>query len=566
MIGIKRLLSLLICSVLAGQFLAGTGEKAETQAAGKQFQRLFKKHERLKLHRERLRELIGRRANLRIDTPTQKLEFQLLPNDVRAKSYRAEESIAGGTRQLLNPSSINTYRGKLAGVADSEVRFTVDENRFEGLIIKGNQKFFLEPVQKFEPSGDSSDFVLYEESDVVQEEFGTCATPLSEQIEDAETIVDPGFRASAAYEQIELATEADYEYVNRAGGSQNANKDILGIVNQIDGIYKQQLGLTIKVVYQHTWAEEDDPYTTTGASNILMEFSDYWGENRKSIKRDLSHMWTGRAMGGAVAGIASLGVVCRFPARSYGVSKQYSSSFAKAAVTAHEIAHNLGARHVQDSGCETSLMTPGFSSNTKAVFCDVTRGQIASYLNSNSACLASVDIDGPTPPAPVPTTPEVLTGSINLVEGWNLISTPLDSRNYRIETALSTILSKLTVVYAYRDEKYQTYAPGLEASDLKELRPGLGYWVYMAAPARLIVGGTLASSSVPVSQGWNLVGLNSINKVQVSVATRSLGNRILAIYGYDAEAIKYDVYEPSMYLDPGKGYWVYTEANGVWGR
>lgn len=50
-----------------------------------------------------------------------------------------------------------------------------------------------------------------------------------------------------------------------------------------------------------------------------------------------------------------------------------------------------------------------------------------------------------------------------------------------VETALASILDRLNTIWAYVDGYWQVYAPGFGASDLRELTPGQGYWVDVAA-------------------------------------------------------------------------------------
>ena len=72
---------------------------------------------------------------------------------------------------------------------------------------------------------------------------------------------------------VELATEADFEYVIALGGSNNANNEILNILNQVEGLYQSELGLTFEVVFQHTWNTASDPYISTAPSAMLQEFT-----------------------------------------------------------------------------------------------------------------------------------------------------------------------------------------------------------------------------------------------------------------------------------------------------
>src|SRR5204863_6226617 len=120
--------------------------------------------------------------------------------------------------------------------------------------------------------------------------------------------------------QVELATEADFEYVDFFGNSAAANNEILSIMNQVDGLYQSEMGVTFKINYQHTWTADNDPYSSTASDVILGEFTNYWNANIAQ-PRDLAHMWTGKHMNDNYAGIAWGGTLCQYSAQyGYGVS------------------------------------------------------------------------------------------------------------------------------------------------------------------------------------------------------------------------------------------------------
>ena len=75
---------------------------------------------------------------------------------------------------------------------------------------------------------------------------------------------------------VEVATEADYEYVRTLGGSEEANREILGILNQVDGVYQNELLLQLRIGFQHTWDTVDDSYTATNVFDRVREFAAYW--------------------------------------------------------------------------------------------------------------------------------------------------------------------------------------------------------------------------------------------------------------------------------------------------
>jgi hypothetical protein len=106
------------------------------------------------------------------------------------------------------------------------------------------------------------------------------------------------------------------------------------------------------------------------------------------VVRDVAHMWTGKDMDGSTVGIAWVGVVCRSPSYSYGVSQRYSSTPQKYVLTAHEIGHNFDADHSDgQSGCSNTIMQSFVG--TGFTFCSFSRSQITAHANANSSCLGS---------------------------------------------------------------------------------------------------------------------------------------------------------------------------------
>ena len=59
-----------------------------------------------------------------------------------------------------------------------------------------------------------------------------------------------------------------------------ANQEILSVVNQVDGVYQAETGLSLQVVYQGTYAGSDPYSSTLNASSLLGELRNYWNANR----------------------------------------------------------------------------------------------------------------------------------------------------------------------------------------------------------------------------------------------------------------------------------------------
>ena len=350
-------------------------------------------------------------GRLSLTTSEQHFDLELKPNDLRTANYRAEEVVDGGAvRYVAMDGPVRTFRGIVRGLPGAEARFTVDDEKVEGVIITADELYYIEPLRNFSKLSAKNDYALYKSSDVIEGAHGACATTIAGRIKSEVAHLAPKTsQASVAtsLRQADLVTEADFDYVSFFGSSAAANAEILSIMNQVDGIYRQRMGITFNISYQHTWATSDDPYSAAAADQMLYEFTNYWNANMAGQARDLAHLWTNRPMEGNIAGIAWLGTVCNDVSHSYGVSERYSDSF-KYSISAHEIGHNFGATHPDDqsppvSACSQTIMN-SIVGNTFD-FCQFSLDEMNNYLAPNSSCLAvvaspaTIQFSAPTYPA-----------------------------------------------------------------------------------------------------------------------------------------------------------------------
>jgi hypothetical protein len=342
-------------------------------------------------------------GELSISTVDGTFDLILSPHDIRGLPYSAEETSDSGITQPVEVAEVHTYKGTVAGLAKSEVRFSIHDDSVEGIILTPKEWYFVEPMRNYDRSAIASDMVVYRASDIQAEAIGTCGTVLADRISKARELINapdetlglevpPIMEAGGSIQVADVATEADYEYVTAMGGSTGANTSILEILNQVDGIYQSQLSISLRVTYQHTWATSGDPYSSTVPSTMLTEFKNYWESNFRSNTYDLAHMWTGRDMDGSVVGIAYLNVVCAAPSYSYGVSQILPSAPGKYILSAHEIGHNFGATHPDQAspvptGCSNTIMNSSVGTGT--TFCPFSQSEIGTHLTQYSSCMAA---------------------------------------------------------------------------------------------------------------------------------------------------------------------------------
>lgn len=388
----------LVCIALGGIFLTMHISRAANPKSAtvpqQDVARFLKKYDSLQLDSSQAAQSVRETGRLSLTTSNRHFDLQLAPHDIRAANYRAEEVTAGGVVRNVEMGPVRTYRGSVGEMEDAEARFTIDDEKIEGVIVTPGELYFIEPMRNFSRSAQKTDYVAYSGADVIPGANGVCGTLDSKLKSEFEKLAPDAYRSlqATSNRQAELATEADNEYVSFFGSSAAANAEILSIMNQVDGVYRQELGITISVNYQHSWSTGSDPYSATTADQMLYEFTDYWNANMASQARDLAHMWTNRPMEGNVAGIAWLGTVCADVNHSYGVSHRYSDAF-KSSIAAHEIGHNFNATHPDDnnppvSACSNTIMN-SIVGNTFD-FCQFSRDEITNYVNGHSSCLPAV--------------------------------------------------------------------------------------------------------------------------------------------------------------------------------
>lgn len=369
----------------------------------KDLNQLVRQHERIRLNPAQVMKQVRLSGRLSLATSGQSFELDLQPHDMRSKRYRSEETGEDGIRREIKSDPVRTYKGQMIGREDAQARFTIDENSIEGVIITPEERYYIEPLRRYSAEAEATDFVFYKKSDVIEDATETCGVTMDEVIGEAMQGMAPQLADVSAAEattitlrEAEIATEADYQYVVALGGTTAANKEILSIMNQVDGVYESELGITFKVVYQHAWAARGTgyPYTSTVVgSEVLQQFTDHWNTSFSTVKRDIAHLWTGKDIvndnnSTSLIGIAWVGVVCSVPGNSYGVSQRLTSVAQKYVLTAHEIGHNFGARHSEtQTGCDNTVMNGIIG--TALTFCPYSRNQITSFANINSGCLAA---------------------------------------------------------------------------------------------------------------------------------------------------------------------------------
>ncbi len=134
--------------------------------------------------------------------------------------------------------------------------------------------------------------------------------------------------------------------------------------------------------------------------------------------------------------------------------------------------------------------------------------------------------------------------SVSVAEGWNIVSVPLEAADMTVNGLFPTASSN---AFGFTSSGYfQT----------DELVNGDGYWLKFDSAEDIPVEGSPVAGNLPVDEGWNLVGPFDYEVTVSGITSIPAGIISGLFFGYNAGYTQADV------LEPGKGYWVKTTAQG----
>ena len=302
------------------------------------------------------------------------------------------------------------YRGHIDGIPESWVRFCKIEQKLSGMIWDGVELYILDSVSsvrdclRHRPSSKESDNVIYRLSDVIAVRDQACG--LDPSVVTGSPIIDYAAfidelrelvpaETSEASLNINMAVVADVEFSQIQEGTFGISTAaaVAARINIVDGIFSEQVGVQISLV--DVLELTDNGGLTSNNPNILL---DQLGDFTASPEFDnpgVTHLFTGKNLKGSVVGIAFVGAVCsqRF---GIAVDEIRNSGTSRALLVAHELAHNFGAPHdnESESACEstpgTFIMNPFLNGSDQFSQCSVDQMQ---FTINNASCLTIIDTD-----------------------------------------------------------------------------------------------------------------------------------------------------------------------------
>ncbi|MBU0628126.1 MAG: hypothetical protein KKC75_02975, partial [Nanoarchaeota archaeon] len=176
------------------------------------------------------------------------------------------------------------------------------------------------------------------------------------------------------------------------------------------------------------------------------------------------------------------------------------------------------------------------------------------YTSDNASVLqnetekVAVTIIGEIPEEPP--VEEPVKFNITLINGWNLISFPLNLTDKLVSAVLSGISYSRIFTYS------ETWKELAGSNSFNESR---AYWINSSASQILTVNGTEFNQiNITLTQGWNFIGYPSLNS---SLLNETLINYSV-VYGYNNSdwlsnvKSRNDSLNTLKQFNPGYGYWI----------
>jgi len=324
-------------------------------------------------------------------------------------SLEPNEKLSPLLRSKTGVAPVELYRGKINGATGSWARIAFTDGQPQGMLWDGSELYVIEPVAKLGESLPtdvpvSADTVaIFRLADVsMKPDAASCGTDtagverekgsdaydsLVSELKGATAIM----QAAGATRRLQISALGDLLFLNRYGTEEQARTEILLRLNNVDGIFSQQLGIEIQVPTIDIGAALSD---TTSPSSLLSELGSLRKDSASLRASGLTHLFTGRNLDGSTVGLAYVDSLC---SRQYGVGLTEASSrsaWTESLIAAHEIGHNFGAPHdgEADKACASTasgqfLMSPSINGNDDFSACSL---QVMQPRAAAASCITAL--------------------------------------------------------------------------------------------------------------------------------------------------------------------------------
>ncbi|MFN6145231.1 MAG: M12 family metallo-peptidase [Planctomycetota bacterium] len=349
--------------------------------------------------------------------------LEVAPFDVRSQGFQLWVRAGDQLTEVTPPPAVTTWRGAIAGEVGSAVAATIDNGSLTAYVRRGSgDVWVVQPLRAVVPGAAATAHAVFRGADTLPHP-GFCG------VTQGAAPAPAGGGEDIVY-ACELALEADFPlFQANLSSIANTQNDVLGVVNAVDLIYRNdvQIDLTVSQLVVNS---TPDPYTSSVAGTLLSQFQQRWTTTYAAVPRDVAHLMTGRNVGqasGGTIGLAYVGAVCN-PSFGYGLSQtRFSANFGlRVAVTAHELGHNFNATHCDgQAGCAIMCSSAGGCTGIVNTFSAGERAQITAF-RSSAPCLtaqpSTPQLTSVTPNTFLTVNPPIVTINGTGLFGVNLVT------------------------------------------------------------------------------------------------------------------------------------------------
>lgn len=370
----------------------------------------------------------GRPTVVPVQLGDAEVELELKPFSLRSAQFEVHVDEGGGRWRAAPVPAPNTWRGAIRGQPGSSVAASIRHGQLHASIrTPDGLAWAIEPLRRHVPDAAQSDHVAYRAQDVVNR-GGQCGShgprhpaaaagaalrgAINAPVAAVAPAADGGAEATLALAAAaslpsecdglriaQIAFDADFEFFQLNGSSTAETiDDIESILNGVDAIYNRDVGIGYEITTIIVRSTGDgDPYVGTNPDSLLDQFRIQWGADRllSSFPRDTTHLMTGRNLDGSTIGLAFVGTICSTPSRAFGLSQsRFSFNFQRRlTLTAHELGHNWGACHCDESECapttppDCDIMNSFVPSTPRNQFEAMTQQTIRDHLFFSGGCI-----------------------------------------------------------------------------------------------------------------------------------------------------------------------------------